>query len=62
MLSRFRYARWDGTQQVFDLDADEVMDQLSNDLLAHGDLQRALREMMRRGLRDSSGRNLPGLR
>ncbi|MDP3064184.1 MAG: VWA domain-containing protein, partial [Chloroflexota bacterium] len=47
---------------VFDLDADEVMDQLSNDLLAHGDLQRALREMMRRGLRDSSGRNLPGLR
>ena len=44
------------------MDADELMDHLSNDVLADGDVFRALRELMRRGLQDQSGRQMPGLR
>ena len=31
---RYRYARWDGTQRLPDLSADEVLDALSDDLMA----------------------------
>ncbi len=62
MPLRFRYSRWDGSQQVFDVSADDIMEQVSNDLLQHGDLDRALRDLMRRGLRDPNGRQMPGLR
>ena len=58
----YRYSRWDGTQNVFDMDAEELMDHLSNDLLAHGDLRKALRELMSRGVQDQQGRQMPGLR
>ena len=63
MLSgRYRYSRWDGSQDVFQMDADELMDHLSNDVLADGDVFRALRELMRRGIKDQSGQQMPGLR
>ena len=44
------------------MDADELMDHLSNDVLADGDVFRALRDLMRRGMKDQSGRQMPGLR
>ena len=44
------------------MDADELMDHLSNDVLADGDVFRALRELMRRGIKDQSGQQMPGLR
>ena len=63
MLSgRYKYSRWDGSQDVFQMDADELMDHLSNDVLADGDVFRALRELMRRGIKDQSGQQMPGLR
>ncbi len=43
MLSR--YSRWDGTQQIADLDADDVLRAISDDLLADGDLASALRRL-----------------
>jgi hypothetical protein len=46
MASRFRYSRWDGTQVGFDLDAESVMAEMTDDLLYHGDLNAALRRMM----------------
>ena len=61
LFSLYRYSRWDGTQNVFDVDAEELLDQLSNDLLNHGDLQKALREMMRRGMQNREGQRMPGL-
>ncbi|MFQ5860696.1 MAG: VWA domain-containing protein [Dehalococcoidia bacterium] len=61
MSDSYRYSRWDGTQQVFDIDAEELMEGLSQDLLSHGDVWRALREMMRRGFQDRMGQRLPGL-
>ncbi len=48
---RARYSRWDGTQSIPDLDADDVMDALADDLMAEGDLGEALRRLMERGLR-----------
>ena len=63
MLYRtFRYSQWDGSQRIFDLDADELMDRLSEEILKQGDVMRALREMFRRGLQTRDGQQMPGLR
>ena len=63
MLYRtFRYSQWDGSQRIFDLDADELMDRLSEEILKQGDVMRALREMLRRGLQTRDGQQMPGLR
>jgi uncharacterized protein with von Willebrand factor type A (vWA) domain len=61
---RARYSRWDGSQQVADLDADEIMDALSDDVMAEGDLAEALRRLMERGWRtgDATRPDLAGLR
>jgi uncharacterized protein with von Willebrand factor type A (vWA) domain len=58
----FRYSRWDGTQRGFDLDADSLMEEMSDDLLYHGDLNAALRKLMQQGFRDRNGEELMGLR
>ncbi len=60
--SGFQYSRWDGTQRGFDLDADSLMDEMSDDLLYHGDLNAALRKLMQQGFRDRNGEELMGLR
>jgi uncharacterized protein with von Willebrand factor type A (vWA) domain len=63
MLYRsYRYSRWDGSQEIFDVDANELMDQLSEELLKQGDVMRALRELFRNGMRNQEGMQLTGLR
>jgi len=59
MLSR--YSRWDGTQQIADLDADDVLRAISDDLLADGDLASALRRLFQRGVPLPQGQHRPGL-
>ena len=61
-MTRFRYTRWDGTQEPFSPDADQVLGQLAESLFEHGDLMRALNELLRGGLRSRDGRQMPGLR
>ena len=40
MLYRnYRYSHWDGTQEIFDVDPDELMDRLSDELLKEGDVK-----------------------
>ncbi len=58
-----RYARWDGTQTIPALDADEILDAMSDDVMAEGDLAEALRRLMERGWRtsDPTRRDLAGL-
>jgi uncharacterized protein with von Willebrand factor type A (vWA) domain len=46
-----RYSRWDGSQFVGDLDADEILDALADDVMAEGDVAEALRRLMERGWR-----------
>ena len=62
MPSRFTYSRWDGTQVGFELDADSVLEEITDDLLYHGDLNAALRRMMQSEFRDRNGERLQGLR
>mgnify|MGYP000970501952 CR=1 FL=1 len=62
MGSRFTYSRWDGTQKGFDLDADALFDDLTDDLLYHGDVNAALRRLMQQGMRDRNGEQMKGLR
>ena len=62
MPSRFNYSRWDGTQQGFEIDAQSLIDELTDDLVHHGDVNAALRRMMQEGMRNDRGENLMGLR
>jgi uncharacterized protein with von Willebrand factor type A (vWA) domain len=59
---RFRYSRWDGTQVGFELDADTVLEQITDDLLYHGDLHAALRRLLQSGFRDREGNWVEGVR
>ena len=61
-MSKFRYSRWDGTQVGFDLDADSLLEEMTDDLLYHGDLNAALRRMMQQGFQDREGRDIQGMR
>ncbi|MBI4220584.1 MAG: VWA domain-containing protein [Chloroflexi bacterium] len=60
-MVQFRYSRWDGTQEPFGPDADQLLEQLSEGLFEHGDLARALRDLFRRGPRTQNGMRSPGL-
>ena len=63
MLYRsYRYSQWDGTQRIFEIDADELMDLLSEDVLNKGDIMQALRDLFRQGMQNRDGQQLPGLR
>jgi len=59
---RFSYSRWDGTQVGFDIDAESIFGEITDDLLYHGDLNAALRRMMQQGFRDRDGKEVQGLR
>ncbi len=58
----YRYSEWDGTQSIPNLDANQVLDALSDDLMNFGDLQHALRNLMQRGMRGQQGDRTQGLR
>jgi uncharacterized protein with von Willebrand factor type A (vWA) domain len=61
-VSLYRYARWDGSQSLPPFDADDVLEALSDDILAEGDIRRALQRLMQRGMRGTRGGDVPGLR
>src|SRR5256886_10614764 len=57
-----RYSRWDGSQAVPDLDADDLLSAMSDDLMLDGDPWRALRRLFQQGLQHPAGRRTPGLK
>jgi uncharacterized protein with von Willebrand factor type A (vWA) domain len=59
---RFRYSRWDGSQKGFQLDAFDVLGELTDDLMYHGDPMAALRRLMQEGFEDRNGERIQGLR
>jgi len=61
-MNVFRYSRWDGSQQIMPFDADAIMEAISEDVLAHGDVQRALEKLMQQGYKFQAGERMPGLR
>ncbi len=62
MTARYDYSGWDGTQEFTEVDVDDLLAGLTDDLLAGGDLDDALRRMLRSGMRTANGEQIPGLR
>ncbi len=60
--NRYGYSRWDGTQNIEGLDADDILKALSDDYLENGNLQQALKRLMQDGVRSDDGRRTMGLR
>src|SRR5256714_14461302 len=55
-----RYERWDGSQEPFGRDAEDLFDRLAEDLFQGGDFDYALHRLMSRGWRDRQGRPAAG--
>ncbi len=60
-MIRYRYSAWDGSQDAFHPGPEDVLESLADYLLQGGDLQKALRLLMQRGMKDRHGRVMPGL-
>src|SRR6266852_4464375 len=60
--NRYGYSRWDGTQRIEGLDADDILSALADDYMEDGHLQQALKRMMQEGVRSEDGRQTMGLR
>ncbi len=60
-MGTFRYSEWDGTQDIFEPEADSLMSELERRLMDHGDLEYALRQLQRGGIQDSQGRRMPSI-
>ena len=61
MPTWFKYGAWDGSQHVLDVDAESLLDAMSDDLLEEGDLWSALRRLLQQGMRNPEGAQMPGL-
>jgi uncharacterized protein with von Willebrand factor type A (vWA) domain len=60
--NRYGYSRWDGSQRIEGLDADDILKALSDDYLENGNLQQAMKRLMQDGVRGEDGRRAMGLR
>ena len=58
----YRYSRWDGSQHPFDFDEDDILEALSEDIMNHGDVNRAMRNLLRSGMSGDQGQRITGLR
>ena len=61
-MTTYSYSRWDGSQDWSDMDEDDFLQALSEDILTHGDVNRALRNLFQRGMSDEQGERVEGLR
>jgi uncharacterized protein with von Willebrand factor type A (vWA) domain len=57
----YQYSRWDGTQRLDDLNAESILDALSDDYLRHGDLQRAMERLRQMGYTTRDGERRMGM-
>src|SRR2546430_17689884 len=60
--NRYGYSRWDGSQRIEGLDADDVLKALSDDYMENGNLQQALKRLMQDGIQSEDERRTMGLR
>ncbi|MCZ6874181.1 MAG: hypothetical protein O7G88_11750 [bacterium] len=59
-MIRYRYSAWDGSQALSPPSPEDVLEHLADDLLHEGDLAKALRMLLQRGMRDRHGQITPG--
>ena len=61
-MNIYRYSRWDGTQEIEPFSTSDLMDHLADQILEGDDLRSIMRDLMQRGARLPSGRQVSGLR
>lgn len=59
---QYRYSQWDGSQSVNPFTAEELMDAMSDDLIADNNMQSALQRLMRQVDRGQMGERMQNLR
>ena len=57
----YRYSLWDGTQEIFHVHEEDLMEQLSDELVTHGDISNALKSIAQSGLRGKFSENTQGV-
>ncbi len=57
----YRYSHWDGSQRLPRLDPRSVMDSMADGLIQGGDLMRALRSILQKGMQDPGGESIKGI-
>jgi uncharacterized protein with von Willebrand factor type A (vWA) domain len=62
VTARYDFSNWDGSQEWGDLDPDDLLAEITDDLLSGGDLNDALRRLMRAGMRTRNGERIMGMR
>ena len=60
MSIRYNYSKWDGTQESFKASAEELLDELTKDVLAYGNLESALQRLVERGMQTRQGMRIQG--
>ena len=55
------YSGWDGTQEPLPVDAEDVMDRISEDVFAGSDFEFAMRRVLSSGWRNPGGQRLAGI-
>ena len=60
-MASYRYSCWDGSQQLFSVLQEDLMGQLSEHLVNHGDISSALRSLAQSGLRGRFGGKVSGI-
>ena len=62
MGAEYDYRRWDGSQEFKEVDADGLLEALTDDYLATGDIEAALERLLRQGFEGEDGEQVRGLR
>ncbi|MSP78237.1 MAG: VWA domain-containing protein [Dehalococcoidia bacterium] len=57
----YRYSRWDDSQEVFPVREEDLLEQVSEQIVTQGDVNAALRTITQRGVQGKHGQRLPGL-
>jgi uncharacterized protein with von Willebrand factor type A (vWA) domain len=60
-MTSYHYSRWDGTQNPFAPEGDELFNEVADSLFKSGDLEQSLRELLRSGMQSPDGQKMPGL-
>ena len=60
-MVRYRYSRWDGSQEG-EISSHDLMDQLTDSILEGNDLRHAMRQMLEHGAELPNGKRMEGMR
>jgi uncharacterized protein with von Willebrand factor type A (vWA) domain len=55
------YSKWDGTQEWLFVDETDLLSEITDDIIYHGDVSAALRRLLRQGFLTKDGDNIMGL-